>query len=75
MSELQVQIEDLEDQLNNKEQHIQQLTSQGRKVPVEEVTSQYDDRVSQLERENETLMVSITIKHIITSLLNEMRGI
>ncbi|XP_071157946.1 A-kinase anchor protein 9-like isoform X3 [Mytilus edulis] len=59
VSELQVQIEDLEDQLNNKEQHIQQLTSQGRKVPVEEVTSQYDDRVSQLEKENETLMEKV----------------
>ncbi|XP_063421715.1 A-kinase anchor protein 9-like isoform X4 [Mytilus trossulus] len=59
VSELQVQIEDLEDQLINKEQHIQQLTSQGRKVQVEEVTSKYDDRVSQLERENETLMEKV----------------
>ncbi|XP_052094804.1 A-kinase anchor protein 9-like isoform X6 [Mytilus californianus] len=59
VSQLQVQIEDLEDQLNNKEQHIQQLTSQGRKVPIEEVTSQYDDRVSQLERENESLMEKV----------------
>jgi hypothetical protein len=59
VSELQVQIEDLEDQLSKKEQHILQLTSQGRKVPVEEITSQYNDRVVQLEQENEILMVNL----------------
>ena len=53
---MQVQIEDLEDQLSKKEHHILQLTA---KTPVEELTNQYDDKVSQLERENEQLLVRI----------------